>query len=172
MPVLDASRTLISAAAHRTMATEGKHLVLRYLDCQGRGEPIRLLLVDALGDPVGDAAARRGGGMAWVDEHVVLATERKMWPAAKNDPDVSGVHGTLPVLEWDGCVINQTLACASAAAAAVGRSGDGAHAMVRGLSVAQLCYEVNASPFLDAHQLLQPRSCLPSAESIVTVQVS
>ena len=152
------------------MATEGKPLVLRYWNCRGRGEPIRLLLADALGDPVGNAAAHREGGLAWVDEYVVLATARKVWPAAKND--VSGVHGTLPVLEWDGCVINQTLACASAAAAAVGRSGDGPHAMARGLSVSQLCYEVNSSSFVDAHQILPPRSCLPSDESIVTVQVS
>ena len=143
------------------MATAGKPLVLRYLDCRGRAEPIRLLLADALGDPVGDAAVQREGGLAWVDEYVVLATFAEKWPTAKNDPNVSGFHGSLPVLEWDGCVINQTLACASAAAAAVGRSGEGPHAMARGLSVAQLCYEVDASSLLDAHQLLQPRSCLP-----------
>ena len=151
------------------MATEGTPLVLRYWDVRGRGEPIRLLLADALGDPVGDAAASQGG-LAWADEQVAFATFAETWPAAKKDPNVSGFHGTLPVLEWDGCRINQTLACASAAAEAVGRSGEGPHAMARGLSVAQLCYEVHASSSLDAHHLLQPRSCLPSAESIVTVQ--
>ncbi|KAJ1488974.1 hypothetical protein T484DRAFT_1781524 [Baffinella frigidus] len=123
------------------MATEGTLLILRYWDCRGRGEPIRLLLADALGDPVVDAAAQRPAGLAWVDEYVVLASARETWPAAKSDPAISGVHGTLPVLEWDGFAINQTLACATAAAAAVGRSGDGPHAMTRGLSVAQLCYE-------------------------------
>lgn len=123
-----------------------KPLRLRYWDCRGRGEACRLLLADALGDPLSDSDAKEAaaaGGLVWVDDRMELASAREKWPEAKGDASISGLHGTLPMLEWDGVAINQTLACAIAIANAVGRAGPHSdpQTVQRGLSVAQLCYE-------------------------------
>ncbi|XP_065827455.1 hematopoietic prostaglandin D synthase-like [Oscarella lobularis] len=80
-------------------------IVLRYLQCQGRAEPLRLLLTDS--------------GMPFKDERV-QPEECKLAETSKWGP-----FRSLPVLEWDSYLIAQTEAIALYLATKLDYAGDG-----------------------------------------------
>ncbi len=72
--------------------------MLRYFDCRGRGEALRLALIDS--------------AVAFTDERVPI-DDLGVFQKAKHDPRVGGPFAALPVLQWDGYVLAQTLPIAS-----------------------------------------------------------
>lgn len=84
-----------NAAAGAGVKTER---VLRYFDCRGRGEALRLALIDS--------------GVEFTEERVPI-DDLSAFQKAKNDPQVGGPFAALPVLQWDGHVVAQTLPIAN-----------------------------------------------------------
>ena len=81
-----------------TAAGENPARVLRYFACRGRGEALRLALIDC--------------GVGFTDERVPI-DDLSVFQKAKNDPQVGGPFAALPVLKWDGHVLAQTLPIAN-----------------------------------------------------------
>jgi glutathione S-transferase len=75
---------------------------LRYFDCRSRGQAIRFALTTA--------------GVGFEDERVPVEELRAFHERA-NEPEVGGPFGSLPVLDWNGDVVAQTLAVAGYLAA-------------------------------------------------------
>lgn len=91
-------------------AVPGRRRVLRYFDCRGRGQALRFALQD------------RAPGFE--DERIANA----LLPEFKRNagrPGVGGPFGALPVLDWDGYRIAQTLAIARYLGAKLGCDGQG-----------------------------------------------
>jgi glutathione S-transferase len=88
----------------------GSNIVLRYFDCRGRAQALRDALTDARLD--------------FSDERFTVGPA---WVAAK-DAAGGGPFGNLPVLEWDGDIVGQTLPIAGYLARRLGHY-DGLDAM-------------------------------------------
>lgn len=74
-------------------------ITLRYFDCRGRGQPLRYYLEHL--------------GAAFADERVTFVDGWHTWARMKNDPELSGPFGKLPVLVWDGHLLVETLVISS-----------------------------------------------------------
>jgi glutathione S-transferase len=72
-------------------------VTLRYFDCRSRGQALRFALHDS--------------GIQFEDERVPVA-ELAAWRNDAADPRVGGPFASLPVLQWDGHRVAQTLAIA------------------------------------------------------------
>ncbi|XP_065827531.1 hematopoietic prostaglandin D synthase-like [Oscarella lobularis] len=83
-------------------------IVFRYFACQGRAEPLRLLLADS--------------GVQFDDERVPIDEK---WKQTKQDRSISGPFQCLPVLHWDSHLIAQTEAIAVYLSIKLGYAGDG-----------------------------------------------
>eukprot|EP00118_Oscarella_pearsei_P012344 m.90365 g.90365 ORF g.90365 m.90365 type:complete len:237 (+) comp36643_c0_seq1:429-1139(+) len=84
-------------------------IVLRYFECQGRAEALRVILADS--------------GVPFDDDRVPLDAT---WPVkVKPDPTKSGPFQCLPVLNWDSHIIPQTEAIAMYLASKLNYAGDG-----------------------------------------------
>lgn len=76
----------------------GNPRALRYFACRGRGEALRLALVDS--------------GVAFHDERVPIQ-DLSAFQKTKHDPRIGGPFAGLPVLLWDGLELAQTLPIAN-----------------------------------------------------------
>lgn len=92
------------------MLTSSDSLTLRYFDCRGRVQALREALVDA--------------GVPFTDERIAIGPG---WRDMKEGP-AAGPFGALPVLEWGGDLVAQTLPIASYVARRLGQY-DGLDAM-------------------------------------------
>jgi glutathione S-transferase len=84
---------------------DGSGRVLRYFACRGRGEALRLALIDS--------------GIAFVDDRVQI-DDLSVFQKAKHEPSLGGPFAALPVLRWDGHVLGQTLPIATYLSAQLG----------------------------------------------------
>lgn len=75
--------------------TSTSRVVFRYFNIRGRGQALRDALTDA--------------GVPFVDERIEIGPA---WRTLKEQPE-GGPFGSLPVLEWEGDRVGQTLAIAS-----------------------------------------------------------
>jgi glutathione S-transferase len=87
------------------MENASRSVILRYFDCRSRGQALRFAL--------------SGAGVPFEDERVPVE-ELAAWRARTRESRSGGPFASLPVLEWEGHQVAQTLAIASYLAAKLG----------------------------------------------------
>jgi glutathione S-transferase len=95
------------------------NVALRYFDCRGRAEPLRHLLRDR--------------GVAFEDAREPIDDVRRTIARLDAEPALAAPFGLLPVLDWDGFRVAQTLAIASFVSRELG-----AYAALDGRAVARV----------------------------------
>jgi hypothetical protein len=102
-------------------------ITLRYFDCRGRAEPIRHLLRDRK--------------VPFEDAREPIDDIRRAIAALNAEPSVAAPYGLLPVLDWDGFRVAQTLPIASFVSRELGlTSGVDSRALARLESIASAAY--------------------------------
>ena len=98
-------------------------VTLRYFQCAGRAQPLRLALADA--------------GIAFEDLRVAMDE----WPAHKLTPAFAGPHACLPTLTWNDATVAETLPIASFLAKRLGQyEGLDDEAIALREAVSSTCY--------------------------------
>jgi hypothetical protein len=108
---------------------------LRYFDCRGRAEPIRHLLRDR--------------GVAFEDVREPIDDVRRSIAELGKNPGLAAPYGLLPVLDWDGFRVTQTLPIANFVARELGlHSGFASRALARleGIASAAYCELTSSLP--------------------------
>jgi hypothetical protein len=111
-----------------------REVTLRYVDCRGRAEPLRHLL--------------RARAVSFTDHREPITDIRRTILEYRQDATRGGPFGLLPVLEWDGACIAQTLPIATFLSRELGLyAGMGTLAMAREEALASAAYLELTSAF-------------------------
>ncbi|CAF1577583.1 unnamed protein product, partial [Didymodactylos carnosus] len=95
--------------------TDNIHIRLLYWDCRGAVQPVRYMLADIV---------EKYSNVNYTEDFEYVAEAFQVWPKHKQDANISGPFGTLPVLHWnDEYIIAQTLPIAQLLARKFGLYG-------------------------------------------------